>query len=243
MLYKETVIKQVYSAMEREPRINLHGHPVHIELSDDGALTLDGEVKDIAAKKLALELAGASTGIHGVIDRLRVTPSERRGDGAIRDSIRDFFLGEPVFQNCTLRIMHKGQLEPLQEISDNSSGIIVISVEEGVITLDGEVISLSHKRFAGVLAWWTPGCRDVVNGLEVVPPEQDNDDEVADALRLVWEKDPLLLNADQLRASVRNYIVNLEGQVPKEAEKNAAELDAWYLFGVDRVVNRIVVRA
>ena len=187
-------------------------------------------------------MAGASADIHGVIDRLRVAPSERRGDGAIRDSIRNFLLAEQVFQNCAIRLLIKCQVETIRDITDNPSGMIVVSVEDGVITLDGEVISLSHKRFAGVLAWWTPGCRDVVNGLEVVPPEQDNDDEVADALRLVWEKDPLLFNADQLRASVRNYIVNLEGQVPKETEKNAAELDAWYLFGVDRVVNRIEVR-
>ena len=44
------------------------------------------------------------------------------------------------------------------------------AVEEGVISLDGKVISLSHKRVAGVLAWWTAGCRDVVNSIEIDPP-------------------------------------------------------------------------
>jgi osmotically-inducible protein OsmY len=111
-----------------------------------------------------------------------------------------------------------------------------------VITLDGEVLSLSHKRLAGVLAWWTPGCRDVVNGLEVMPPEEDSDDEVADALRLVLEKDPLV-HADQIRASVSNWVVTLEGLVGDEEEKKMAELDAWYLFAVDKVINRIEVKA
>ena len=46
----------------------------------------------------------------------------------------------------------------------------------------GAAISLSHKRLAGVLAWWTPGCRDVVNSLDIVPPERDSDEEVQDAL-------------------------------------------------------------
>lgn len=241
MSSKEMILKQVQAALEQEPRINLHLHPIRMELSADGALTLEGETADIAAKKLALERAGGASGVRGVIDRLRVAPAEHRGDGAIRDSVCSFLLEEPVFQNCTIRARVKGGIESLREIDDNPSGTIEVSVEDGVITLDGETISLSHKRLAGVLGWWTPGRRDVVNGLEVVPPEEDNEDEVADALRLVWEKDPLLADADQLRASVRGYVVTVEGIVQREAEKQAAELDAWYLFGVDKVINLIAV--
>ena len=62
----------------------------------------------------------------------------------------------------------------------------------GVVTLNGEVPSLSHKRLAGVLAWWVPGTRDVINGLEEVPPEEDNDDELIDAMHVAcWKKIPL----------------------------------------------------
>lgn len=242
MSFMETVLKQVRAALEREPRINLHRHPIRMELSEDGILTLQGEVGSVAAKKLALTLASAVAGIRGMVDRLRLLPTERRGDGAIRDSLCGFLLREPALLNCTLRARVKGASESLQEVVDNPSGTIEVSVEDGVVALSGEVISLSHKRLAGLLAWWTPGCRDVVNGLKVVPSEQDDDDEVADALRLAWEKDPLLADVDQLRASVRNYVVTLDGIVPRETEKQAAELDAWCLFGVDRVINRIEVR-
>jgi len=93
-----------------------------------------------------------------------------------------------------------------------------------------------------VLAWWTPGCRDVVNSLDVVPPEEDNDDEVVDALRLVLEMDPLV-QAEQITASCRNYVVTLEGYVRTGEERRQAERDAWALFAVDNVVNRIEVRA
>ena len=51
------------------------------------------------------------------------------------------------------------------------------AVRDGVVTLNGRVQSLSHKRLAGVLAWWVPGTRNVVNGLDVQPPEEDTDDE------------------------------------------------------------------
>jgi osmotically-inducible protein OsmY len=111
-------------------------------------------------------------------------------------------------------------------------------VGDGVVTLDGQVSSLSHKRLAGVLAWWVPGSRDVVNGLEVAPIQEDSDDEIAEALKLVLEKDPLI-NAYRIRVTVRSAVVILEGLVVNNAESEIAEMDAWYVFGVDRVVNRL----
>ena len=69
---------------------------------------------------------------------------------------------------------------------------INVEVANGVVTLNGEVPSLTHKRLVGVLAWWVPGSRDVINGLEEVPPEQDNDDELIDAVHVAcWKKIPL----------------------------------------------------
>jgi len=81
----------------------------------------------------------------------------------------------------------------------------------------------------------------VVNSLAVEPPEEDNEGEVVDALRLVLEMDPLI-QAGQIRASCRNYVVTLEGYVRTEEERRRAESDAWCLFAVDRVINRIEVR-
>lgn len=235
----EAVLKRIRAAFEREPRINPHHHAIAMAF-DDGVLTLEGEVGDIAAKKLALELGASESGVRGVIDRLRIIPSERRGDGDIRNAVCDFLLQEPVFRNAVVKVWQKERMETLRRVDGESAGTMVISVEDGVITLDGEVLSLSHKRLAGVLAWWTPGCRDVVNGLEVVPPEEDSDDEVADALRLVLEKDPLV-HADQIRASVSDCVVTLEGLAGNEEERRMAELDAWRLFAVDKVINRIEV--
>jgi osmotically-inducible protein OsmY len=36
--------------------------------------------------------------------------------------------------------------------------------------------------------------------------------------------------------------VTLTGLVPTDAEREMAEFDAWYVFGVDRVINQIAVR-
>lgn len=236
---KHEVVKRVRLALEHEPRVNLHRCPIKIGFAA-GAVVLEGDVEDVAAKKLALELAAAVDGIRGVIDRLRIVRAERRGDGAIRDSLCSFLLSEPEFQNCTLRVRTKKRVEALRAAAGDGDGEIEAAVEDGVITLEGRVISLSHKRVAGVLAWWTPGCRDVINSLDVQPPEEDNDDEITDALRLVLEMDPLV-RAGQIRADRRNYVVTLGGYVRTDEERRRAEYDAWCLFAVDKVINRIEV--
>lgn len=120
-------------------------------------------------------------------------------------------------------------------------GAIGLSVDRGVVTLDGTVPSLSHKRLAGVLAWWVPGVRDVVNGLEIAPPEADDDDEISDAVRLVLEKDPLV-DAPQIGVSTHRAVVTLTGTVRCAMERQAAERDAWCIFGVDDVKSEIEVR-
>ena len=113
-------------------------------------------------------------------------------------------------------------------------------MSDGVVTLNGMAESLSHKRLAGVLAWWVPGSRDVVNGIEVSPAMADNDDEVVDAVRLVLEKDPLV-NASQIKTRCRNLVVTLDGTVATENGRMAAEADAWYVFGVYGVINKLAV--
>jgi osmotically-inducible protein OsmY len=236
---KDAVRKHVHAALEREARINLHRHPVRIE-SADGTVTLEGEVADVAAKKLALELAGSVRGVRGVVDRLRVDPGERRGDGAVRDSLARLFLQQPELRRCGFNIRNNGKMEVLRRVDNDADGEIELAVSDGVVLLEGHVISQSHLRFAGALAWWTPGRRDVINALEVRPAYDDRDDEVAEVLRLVLEADPEL-DADQIRPNCSDKVIILEGSVPSEREKRRAELDAWSMFAVKGVVNRLQV--
>lgn len=239
MITEERIVKEVLASLEREPRVDLHHFQIRVEFSE-GVLTLEGETGSIAAKKLGLELAAAVPGVTGIVDRLRVVQAEPMEDGAIRDHVCDALLQEPAFQDYTIRALVKDSPEAVREPTSEPDAFIEVEVGEGVVILNGRVRSLSHMRLAGVLAWWVPGSRDVVNGLEVDPPEEDNDDEVIDAVRLVLEKDPFV-NASQIRATCRDYEVMLEGLVPKPLEKEMAEADAWYVFRVGKVINRIEV--
>ncbi len=240
MTSPEADLDAVRQALRSEPRIRLESHPIHLAL-DSGDLVIEGEVADIAAKKLALERAASAQVGRSILDRLRVRPAERMADGQIRDLVRDALTAETGLADCTIRVWVKDQLEPIQQ-PQAPMGLIDIKVQDGVVTLDGDVPGLVQKRLAGVLAWWVPGSRDVINGLGVTPPEADNDDSVTDAVRIALEKDPFVA-AEQIRVSTRNAVVTLTGLVPTESEREMAEFDAWYVFGVDKVDNRIVVRA
>jgi len=238
-MHTDAVRKQVHAALEREHRINLHRHPVKIE-SADGTVTLEGEVADVAAKRLALQLAASVQGVSNVVDRLRVAPGERRGDGAVRDSAARLLLDQPELRGCSLNVRTNEKIEVLRRVTDDPAGDIQISVTDGVVVLEGTVISQSHRRFAGALAWWIPGRRDVINALEVRPAYEDRDDEISEVMRLVLEADPEI-DADQIRTNCNGKVVFLDGAVPSEQQKRRAELDAWSLLSIRGVVNRLDV--
>lgn len=206
----------------------------------EGVLTVEGEVETVAAKKRALRALASVPEVKGVVDRLRVRPSQPMGDREIRDHVAHAFLGEPAFAEFALFERRGEALVPLRASPVDLRGRLEIEVADGVVTLDGSVPGLDHKRLAGVLAWWVPGVRDVINGIAVEPPEDDTDGAIADACRIALEKDPLL-DASEIRVAVRDRRVVLTGVVPTEEQRRAAENDAWFVFGVDEVDNRIEV--
>jgi len=146
----------------------------------------------------------------------------------------DAYAGEPLFSDIHVRLRQ----ERLHPVSDGSAAIGV-SVEQGIVHLAGSVPGLDCKRLAGVMAWWIPGSRDVVNGLSV--PPASTFDSLAEAVRQVLEKDPCV-EAAPVRVGARDSDVTLAGTVTSPDQRRLAELDAWYVFGVDNVINRMTVR-
>ena len=240
MSERERILAEVRAALHTEPRVP-PGTKVGLDFAD-GTLTVAGEVPDVAVKKRLLARAAAHAAVTGIVDRLRVAPAARMGDKEIRDHVCNTLLAEPALAEIAVLERIGGKLAAARRPPAARRGVIAISVDDGVVTLDGDVPGLAQKRLAGVLAWWVPGSRDVVNGLGVLPAEEDTDGEIADAVRFALEKDPFV-DASQIRVGVKDGAVTLAGLVPTESERNMAEFDAWYIFGVDRVENRIAARA
>lgn len=204
------------------------------------ALVMEGEVSSVVTKKLALERAAACPGVAGIVDRLRTRPARRMDDAAILRLVLDALAEELAFAEFTIRARDRGRPAGTAQWPSEVPGVIEVDVDDGAVTLDGRVPGLDHKRLAGVLAWWVPGSRDVINGIGVEPPEDDNDGSLVDAVRIVLEKDPLV-PARQVGVHARDCVVTLTGLVSDAAEREMAEMDAWYVFAVDRVENHIEV--
>lgn len=237
----EAIVKHVRAALESERRVELHRGPLDVRI-EDGAVVIGGEAASLAAKKVALRAAAAAATPRGVVDRVLVAVPERRGDGEIRDALCNLLTSEAELRDCTIRAKVNSGVETIHDAGSKGDGSIEIVIADGVVTLAGTVLSLSHKRLVGVLAWWTAGVRDVVDSLDVSPPEEDNDGELIDALGLVHEIDPVVRH-DMMTVGCRHGVVTLSGAVRTEAERVRAEFDAWATSGVVDVVNRIEVRA
>lgn len=233
-------LHELMAALERDPRIDLHHHPVRAHFQE-GRLLLEGSVKNVAAKKLINAAARRVAKTTPVVDRLRVAAAEPKEEGALRDEVGNMLLQEPVFLEYGLRVVRDGTVSVLREPLGDPVRVLEIEVQDGKVVLSGSVGSLSHLRLAEALVWWTAGCEVVDNRLQVSPPQEDNDGELADAIRMVLEKDPLV-HAGQLSVSVRNGIVTLDGYVASKEEKHLAVMDAWCVPGVQDVVDQIQAR-
>ncbi len=229
------------ATLRSEPSLGAHYHPTELEIGSDGVVVLGGEVESVKAKKRALERVAALPGIAGIADRLHVKPATHMSDKELRVHVRDMLVEEASFQDLALHKLEDGEHELVRGTPAGARGSIDLEVKDGVVTLNGRVPGLTTKRLAGVMAWWVPGVRDVVNGIAVEPPEDDGPDMIAEAVRVVLEKDPFV-DAAQVRVGARNTVVYLTGLVPTGAEREAAERDAWCVLGVDDVVNEIEVR-
>jgi osmotically-inducible protein OsmY len=182
------------------------------------AVVIEGTVDRVALKKRALLIAMGLEGTSGVVDRLKVRPAKKMTDKEITDHLYMALSEEPTIDRS----------------------LITAEITDGVVDLEGQVSSLTHQRLCGVLAWWVPGSTDVINSLEVVPPEEDSPEEVNDALRIVLEKDRLV-DGSSICSFAKDWVVTLWGSVRSAAEREAAEDDAWYIWGVNDVENNIKV--
>lgn len=227
----DTDIQHARAALESEPRLAGRVNNVRFVLEEEG-IALDGIVDDIVARRLIPRIVADALSVDGVIDRLRLAAVERPNDATLAADFRRSLADEPVFSDY--RIPAAG----VPGDPEKRDMEIRVHARDGVLRLSGTVGSLSHRRIAEVLAWWTPGSAGVDNRLEVSPDQEDNDDEITDALRMVMEKDPWL-DATQVQVETRDGMVRLNGMLPGEEQKRMAERNAWYVPGVRDVMNAI----
>lgn len=207
----------VVDALNSDDRIDWAEADVRIS-SRGPTIVLSGKVGRLADKRRLENDALDVDGVKKVEDKLSIEISPTRPDGVIRQRVLNALEQDRW-------IDHQG---------------IHVSVNGGLVRLEGEVQSLLRKRLAGAAAWWVPGTRDVINDLRVLHPEPDSDDQITDACETELEKDPFV-DATEVLVRTRGGVVTLLGAVCSEAEKRMAEDDCWYILGVKDVINRLAI--
>jgi hyperosmotically inducible protein len=128
---------------------------------------------------------------------------------------------------------------------DNPFNYIQVSVKNGVVTLTGDTYWDVPRDDATSIVARTPGVKDVVNEVKVLPVSTFDDSIRARTARAIY-RDPVLSRyaidpADPIRIVVDNGHVTLYGTVQSKMDKQIAGMRANQVFGVFSVSNKLAV--
>ena len=184
---------------------------------DDGVVTLTGTV-DRYAEKLAAEKAA------------------QRVDG-VRAVANDLSVRKALTHNDT--DIAKAAADVLEANTAVPKGAVDVTVQNGKVTLRGEVDWAYRRYVAANCVRDLRGVRDVINLIQVKQPKvlaTDVSGAIERALRRAAE-----IDADRIRVHTEDGHVTLTGTVRSWPEKREAGLAAWRAKGVTQVTNDIEV--
>ena len=118
---------------------------------------------------------------------------------------------------------------------------IAVAVKEGVVTLSGFAPTYWDKLEAEKAAKRVYGVRAVANDIEVKPLSKRTDPEIARDVVQALEGH-VSIPSDQIKATVKNGVVTLEGAVDWQFEKALADSAVKKVKGVTGIINDIEVK-
>lgn len=133
-------------------------------------------------------------------------------------------------------------MQELEWDPEVDSSEIGVAVTDGIVTLSGEVGSYWTKKAAEKAAFRVKGIRGVAEDIVVkYVGMQRTDTDIADAVTraIKWNTS---IPEDSLNVKVENGRVTLEGEVPWEYQRKAAENQATRIKGVTGVSNFVTIK-
>ncbi len=128
---------------------------------------------------------------------------------------------------------------------DNAFNYVTVSVKDGIVTLGGYTVWDVSKDSAFDIVTRTPGVRDVVNEVNVLPVSNFDDSLRARTARAIYRDSELGRYAsdpvDPIRIVVDNGHVTLYGTVQSAMDKTIAGMRASSVPGAFSVENKLVV--
>lgn len=196
--------------------------------TNQGAVTLAGEVPSEETRRLAAAIAQDTPGVTRVQNDLVVNPGAERNRDSLADRVADL----------EIKTILSDQLARSPELKDKR---LTVQVNKRIVTLDGAVDSPAQKRAAEQLVLQVPGVQGIAGTLSVANA-QAGPDTVEDKLARRVEFELYSTRAVPLKnVQIRSQdgTVILTGAVGSRAEKLLAERVTQSVDGVKRVVNNL----
>jgi osmotically-inducible protein OsmY len=215
----ETLRRDVLAELEYDPSIDARKIGVAVE---DGIATLTGEVSTFAEKWNAERAVERVEGVRGIVNKIEV---KIVGDYSDTDIARE--AADALRWNLMV-----------------PPGKVIPKVENGYITLTGEVNYDFQRRAAEKAVRYIPGVKGVINLITIKPKVEAEEikksvkQQIDEALRRMATVD-----AESIQVEVQGSEIVLRGTVRSWAERHEAEKAAWSAPGVTSVKNYITVRA
>jgi osmotically-inducible protein OsmY len=212
--------QHVMDELKWEPTI--HAAEIGVAVKD-GVVTLSGNVDSYGKKWAADRAAKRVYGVKAVVEEIKVTlaGSYKRADKDIAKSATD--------------VLDWNILVP--------SNRVKVMVQDGWITLSGDVGWYYQKQHAEDVVRHLIGVLGVTNSITIKPPVPavkafEVKNRIEDALK---RNARLLLAAEKIQVESSGSKVILRGSVGSWADRNEAEYAAWSAPGVSQVENYLMV--
>jgi osmotically-inducible protein OsmY len=211
----EELRRDVLAELEYDPSLDARKIGVAVE---DGIVTLTGEVSSFAEKWNAERAAERVEGVRGIVNKIEV---KIVGDYSDTDIARE--AADALRWNLMV-----------------PPGKVIPKVENGYITLTGEVNFDFQRRAAEKAVRYIPGVKGVINLITIKPKVEPKEikEKIEEALKRMATVD-----AENIQVEVQGSEIVLRGTVRSWAERHEAEKAAWSAPGVTSVKNYITVRA
>ncbi len=206
---------EILKQLEDDPKIRTAVIGVAVQ---DGGVTLSGHVSSFAAEVAAEEATKRVEGVKAVVNDIEVClpGSSEPTDAEITQSI--------------LQALQRDRCVPCENIQ--------VTVDNGSVTLQGEVNWQFQRAVAYQDAHTQPGVKDITNLITVRPRVTPAD--VRANIEQAFKR-RAALDAERITVTVSGSRVTLHGRARSWAEHEEIEKAVWAVPGVAEVDNQIVL--
>jgi osmotically-inducible protein OsmY len=212
----ELIQRNVLDELAWDPEVD--STTIAVTVADDGIVRLSGDVGSFGEKLAAEKAAQRIMGVKALVDDLtvRLTPG--------------LLLPDEQIARAAIDALRLNVAVP--------RGTVTITVEDGWITLAGQVPWFYQRRAAEKAVRYLHGVKGVMNlvAVEVKPSKSNIKRRIEGAF-----KRSARIDSAQVTVEVQDGTVTLEGVVASWPERTQAENAAWSARGVRAVKNQLSI--